>query len=222
MITANPSSPESRRFAITLPRPSWIAIATLVWIIVGVGLRTGLPVYRQHMAIREIERVGGIVETERMSQDWLRDWLGYDGMRRLEKVNRVRIFATPVPDGTLDHVGWLTGLRTLVLDNTQVSAAGLAHLKGLANLQMLSLANTRVTDGGLARLAELTRVQSILLDNSNVTDADLAHLKGLTRLQSLSLDNTDVGDVGLMHIKRLPNLERLSLGGTRVTDAGLA
>jgi len=43
-------------------------------------------------------------------------------------------------------------LHTLILDNTQVTDAGLKHLKGLTNLQFLHLDGTQVTRRGVKEL----------------------------------------------------------------------
>ena len=81
-------------------------------------------------------------------------------------------------------------LRSLHLNRTQVTDAGLEHLKGLSNLEHLILFRWRVTDGGRMR----------------VTDAGLEHLKGLTSLKALVLAGTRVTDEGIKKLRQaLPN-----------------
>lgn len=65
MATTDPTTPESRRFSIRLPRPLWIGLATVVLVVVTIGLQFGVPIYRRHVAIREIERLGGKFETSK-------------------------------------------------------------------------------------------------------------------------------------------------------------
>ncbi len=72
-----PTPPEPRRFSIRLPRPLWIGVAIAVLIVLNLLLRVSLPIYRKHLAILEVERVGGFVTTEHTNQDWLRDWLDW-------------------------------------------------------------------------------------------------------------------------------------------------
>ena len=55
----------------------------------------------------------------------------------------------------------LPGLRTLILDFTQVTDKGLAHLTGLTRLTELRLTGTRVTDVGLKHLQRLTSLKKI-------------------------------------------------------------
>ena len=55
----------------------------------------------------------------------------------------------------------LPGLRTLILDCTQVTDKGLAHLTGLTHLTELSLKATRITDAGLEHLEPLTSLKKV-------------------------------------------------------------
>jgi len=64
-------TPEPRRFSIRLPRPLWIAMATFAVVVVTVGLRLGVPIYRQQVAVREIELLGGTVRTLPRGPEWL-------------------------------------------------------------------------------------------------------------------------------------------------------
>jgi hypothetical protein len=50
-------TPNARRFSIGLPRPLWIGVTAFLLVVVAIGLHVGVPIDRQHAAIREIERV---------------------------------------------------------------------------------------------------------------------------------------------------------------------
>lgn len=80
---------EPRRFALPLPRPLWIALATVVLIVVGLGLRFGLPIYRQQVAIREIERWGGSIDRKNGGPDWLRQLIGDERIEVFDRVDKV-------------------------------------------------------------------------------------------------------------------------------------
>jgi internalin A len=197
-------------------------VATGVLVVVAVGLRFGVPIYRQQVAIREIQRFYGTVETRPRGPKWLRERVGDEEMKLFDDVVGVDLSIRPATDATIGHVGRFASLQDLSLGNTQVTEAGLAHLKGLTGLKLLSLSNTQVTDAGLAHLKGLTRLEHLYLENTRVSDAGLEHLKGLTRLKDLLLNGADVTDGGLVHLEGLSNLRWLSLGGTQVTDAGIA
>jgi hypothetical protein len=170
---------------IRLPRPLWIGLATVVLVVVAIGLRIGVPIYRQHVAIREIERLGAYVITSPVGPKWLRARLGNDAMKLFDEVTFVDFRGTRATDATMDHVSCLKSMTGLSLHGTQITDAGLAHLKGLPNLYRLSLFNTQVTDAGLAHLKGLNRLDDLFLDRTLVTDAGLAQLRDLPRPERL-------------------------------------
>ena len=190
MSATDPGTPKPRRFAIRLPRPLWIGAATAVTAIMAVGLRFGLPVYRQQAAVRNVYTTGGWVTTRSGGPDWLRERIGDERMKYFDEVERVEADGTGLHDSTLSGFRNLKGLTTLRLADTEVSDAGLANLFGMSSLEELSLARTNVGDAGIAYLTGLLMLQSLNLDGTRVTDAGLAHLRGLSRLRGLSLRGT--------------------------------
>ena len=208
-----------------MPRPLWIGLAAAMLVLAAVSLHVGVPIYRQRVAIREIERVKGeVLLTRPRGPEWLRGLLG-DRWKRLllDEVVSVNLADSEVTDSTLVHLKELPGLEHLWLNRTGVSDAGLANLAGLVNLQELGLQGTRVTDLGLAHLTGLTRLEILFLSQTDLTDAGLQHLVGFNRLQKLSIENTKVTDAGLA---RLSVLERsggwLNVGESKVTRTGIA
>jgi hypothetical protein len=152
MATTDPITPSLRRFSIRLPRWLWIGLAAVVPVVVGVGLRVGVPIYRQHLAIREIERLGGTCETRPRDPQWLRN-LRASKLRVLrDEVVGVGFDSPQVTDATLVHLRAMTSLELIQLDNAPVTDAGLVHLAGMRNLRTLRLKNTRVTENGIAEL----------------------------------------------------------------------
>ena len=123
-------------------------------------------------------------------------------------------------DDHLVHFKGLTELKSLHLDDTQVTAAGLVHLKGLTSLQELHLMDNQIIDAGLVHLKELTSLQKLDLSNTQITDAGLVHLKGVTQLQTLNLFRTQITDAGLGHLAGM-NLQRLTIPQEAKTDIGL-
>jgi hypothetical protein len=158
-------------------------------LIVGaVGLRVGMPIFRQHLAIREIERIGGHVDTDARGPTWLRGLVGMEGMKRFDIVTSVDLANTAATDATLSHLACLSELRDIRLTKTQISDVGLANLKGLTNLREVGLYKTQVTDSGLV------------------------HLKGLTKLWRLNLGETQVTEEGVGELlSDLPNLNFLDM-----------
>jgi len=218
---ASPEALEPRRFAVRLPRPLWFGFATATLVVIAVGLQVGIPLYRQQVAVRDVERAGGTVFMRPRGPRWRRHWIGEERMRRLDCVISVDLHAKKATDRTLAHVGWLTELEYLGLGSTPVTDAGLSHVQTLSKLAHLNIDDTLTTDAGLSHLNGLVSLKVLNLDDTQISDAGLSHLKKLTHLQSLYLKNTQVTDDGLEHLTALIELEHLSLGNTRVTDAGL-
>src|SRR5262249_8869610 len=81
----------------------------------------------------------------------------------------------------------LKSLRTLSLNFSRVTDAGLKELAPLQSLQGLDLGLTRVTDPGLKELAALKSLQSLGLKDTRVTDAGLKELAALKSLRTLEL-----------------------------------
>jgi len=138
-----------------MPRPLWIGLAAAVVIVVAVGLRVGLPIYRGQVAVAEVERLGGWAFTEPCGPEWLASLLyeiDQDLGDRLVTVSSVCLEGRPVTDKTLEQLSWLSGLKDLRLNQTGTTDAGLAHLHRLTNLQRIDLANCPVTDSGVADL----------------------------------------------------------------------
>lgn len=103
----------------------------------------------------------------------------------------------------------------------KMDKATLERLGRLPRIGTLILQDSPITDEGLKLLAALTQLQYLSLANTQITDAGLQYLKGMTQLEWLNLDSTQVSDTGLEQIKDLPRLKRLVLTHTGVTDEGV-
>src|SRR5262245_54859996 len=91
-----------------LPRPLWIALGALALLAAGVGLQFGLPVYRQQLALQELERAGGRFTAKKGGPKWLRKFLGDDRVRVLDRVTEVWCSGTAISD---TGVSCLSGLK---------------------------------------------------------------------------------------------------------------
>jgi hypothetical protein len=221
MSLSDPQSPALRRSSFGLPRPLWIGVVTIVVFGCAAGLRFGVPIYRQRVALQELVALGATWETGPRGPEWLQKYTSLGDV-----VIRIDLNDTDVADGDLIRLRELTSLEVVSLDRTQVTDAGVAHLAAMKNLRGLSLNQTKLTDAGLMQLQEMKELQSLDIGRTDITDAGLLYLKGLTHLENLDLGGTEVTDAGLVHLTGLASLRRLVLRSVlhekRVSRAGIA
>jgi hypothetical protein len=224
--STDPRTSDPRRLAIRPPRPLWIALAAAVLILVACGLQFGMPIYRQQMAVREIERLGGSVLTSPRGPKWLRDLAGDERMKSFDIVDGADLGDIHATDANLEQLTALTGLEDLWLHDSQVTDAGLAHLPGFANLHSLSLGSPNVTDAGLKEIAKCRKLRSLGLHYCpEVTDAGMREIARAGNLSSLAFSGIRLTDDGLKELATLRHLSELEICRSKmvkVTEAGIA
>lgn len=182
-----PEPADPRGFSIPLPRPMWIFLATVVLVVVAVGLQIGVPVYRHKMAIRRLQNLGGVVVTEKGGPAWLRRCIGNKLMRYQDPVYQIWFPRFTDADIARAELARHTQLTVLCLNGTDIGDSGMAALRGLKSLRVLSLDGTHVTDAGLDELTELAGLQHLNLSGTKVTAAGVAELqRALPRLNIAS------------------------------------
>ncbi|NQT83537.1 hypothetical protein HQ563_10955 [bacterium] len=124
-------------------------------------------------------------------------------------------------DRCMAHIGGLTGLKVLMLTNSDVSHLGLARVRGLKWLTKLYLKSERLNDAGLAHLSEMISLRILEVMSPQITDAGLTHLAKLRSLSELYVWAPKVRGPGLVHLAKLPSLINLSLAGNHFGDDGL-
>lgn len=153
--------------------------------------------------------------------------------------------APPLPTGFLDHLEQLPELRTLLLDDAEISADDMRRISELSSLERLTLASasfredgwehvkepsrlteldlsgSRISDGAMTYFGRLRDLNWLDLSFSNAADDGLQHLRGLTRLRFLNLEQCHlITDAGLAQLTEMKELETLNLNTTSVTEAG--
>ena len=104
------AKPKSRR----IPHPIWFGVAAVLMVVLWVYLAVWLPYHKEQIVIREIERLGGEVETVWDGPEWI--------MGNPEWLQKI------VDDGWLS---WFDRVCSVELSDTAVSDQGLKHLSGL-------------------------------------------------------------------------------------------
>jgi hypothetical protein len=211
-----------RRLPLWLARPRRILLAVIGLSVIAGGLQIGLPAYRQRLAIRAVERLGGTVISEPVPPAWLPRWCRDRLARSLVSVWSIDLADSSTTDADLACVAPLSGLHILNLDGTPTTDAGIARLEACRELQHLNLSRTRITDAGLDSISGMTNLQRLYLCETSIGDAGLYRIRRLREIAVLDLMNTDVSDAGLQHLRRMTRLRRLDVYGTHVTSGGIA
>jgi hypothetical protein len=79
-------------------------------------------------------------------------------------------------DESLAHLGAISTLRVLVLENTPITDQGLVHLSRLSNLEELHLQRTQISDAGVKHLFGLKKLRNLHIFQTNLTAAIAASL----------------------------------------------
>jgi hypothetical protein len=190
----------------------WIFVATIVLAIAGVALQFGLRVHRQHVAIREIDRLGGAIRMRNTAPLWLKRLMGDSAKTVFNEAYDAGFLETELQDADLRHFAELTELEGFAISESQISDAALVHIEGLTRMEAVLIWEPRLTDDGLTHLRRMKMLKEIDIGSEHITDAGLEHLKSLPRLTRLILRKAKVTHAGVDELKRvLPKLDVLVL-----------
>ena len=138
------------------------------------------------------------------------------------KLSHLNLAGTEVTDTGLALLKDCKNLTNLTLDgSTKVTDTGLAHIGQLSRLWWLELNQTGLTDEGMSHLAQLKNLALVNLTGTKVTDAGLAHFKELKNLEGITLWDTQIGDASIDIIAGWTKLTHVRLQGTKVTAVGV-
>ena len=120
-------------------------------------------------------------------------------------------------DEALQSLCNLGRLRTLDLGGSSVTLAGLRALPA-ENLRTLRVQDTQLTDADVDAFHRLDHLEMVKLDRTKVSDASMAALGDCRSLRHVELDSTGVTAAGLRTLlQRNPDLRRIEVRGTAVT-----
>ena len=89
-------------------------------------------------------------------------------------------------------------------------------------LKTLDLQRTEITDAGLQTIAELTSLESLNLAGTAIRGSGLVHLSTLNKLQHLDLRETKVGPEHLQALGALTSLRTIQVPKAAITDEVLS
>jgi len=138
-------------------------------------------------------------------------------------VIEVNLRGTGANDDTLKAIAPLLHLRALLLNDLNITDAGLETLrKADWPITHLDLRGCPISNAGLAHLVGLSSLRALRLSGSNsettVDDDGMTSLAGLITLEVLSLDKLWISVAGIEQLLTLQNLEELYLADTTIGD----
>lgn len=137
---------------------------------------------------------------------------------RSESVDLTHLLAR---DEHFSKLGGLRNLRSIRIDKSEITTAGINDLVDGSQLEVLVLGQTPLNDDGLELLEGIESLRDLRFPNSTVTDDGLRHLLKLDRLRYLVIGGPNITDQGLKTCSRLRQLKSLILVGCPVTDEGV-
>lgn len=197
--------PQKQRAERRFPRFR-ISVRALMGVVLVLAITMGFymrSVSTQRDAVAAIRKAGGSV-----AYDWR--WEGNKGTFMYSgKSLAPRWLAKLVP---ADYIATVIAVDLDVPARAgganPIDGETLAHIGRLSHLNSLWLNNrSAITDADLASLEGLTSLKDLQLDDTGVSDAGLAHLGGMTGLRKLCISRTRVTDKGVLELERaLPRL----------------
>jgi internalin A len=79
----------------------------------------------------------------------------------------------------------------------------LIHLKSVVELKSLNLNGTKVTDAGMRHLAAITKLWSLSVSRTKVTTAGLKQLQACSQLRLLDADDTSLTPADVHELRKL-------------------
>lgn len=144
----------------------------------------------------------------------------------LKRVRSVLLNETAVTDAGMATVGKVSTLQNVDLRGCAISNAGLEPLTALSELKALRLSGesgvTSVDDDGMVHVAKMKNLKALLLDFLWISEVGLEQLAGLDKLEELYLAKTLVGDDALATMSQFPKLKKLRVSQCQFENAGLA
>ncbi len=144
-------------------------------------------------------------------------------LKPFPKLNRLTLAGTKNVDGLLKNLGGLPNIRSLGLDNSDVTEEGLKALAGMKNLADLDLSGVKKpTAKAFAALADCTKLEMLNLAETAIDDEALGKLDTLIALKELKLQSTKVALKALGAFAKWTKLRDLDLSETPLDETALA
>lgn len=173
---------------------------------------------------------------------------GLKALRLFPQLTQLSLSATQVTDAGLNFCrDTRLPLRTLAIQKSAITDAGLRTIGQLKSLEILNLYGcNKITDDGIGHLSSLVNLKRLFLNNNDLLTSsclkhltqlkkltrleidgialaeDLRPLQGFNELETLSMTRTNLSDEDIAIIAALKSLKNLNLQQTKITDRSAA
>ncbi len=86
-----------------------------------------------------------------------------------QNITKASFIGSDITDDGFYHLGQMTSLKELYLQQTQINGEGLSQLSRLTNLQLLDLSKTKINDGNLLNILMLPALQDIYINETVIS-----------------------------------------------------
>ncbi len=92
-------------------------------------------------------------------------------------ITKASFIGSDITDDGFYHLGQMTSLRELYLQQTQIKGEGLIHLSRLENLKLLNLSKTNISNGHLLHVLQFPALEELYLNETPISQEIIDALK---------------------------------------------
>jgi len=145
---------------------------------------------------------------------------GLDVISHLTSVKTLTVDDTDITDKGMHSIGQMTQLIALSMQQLTLSASGIAEIQHLKNLQRLRMVLVHLDETSAKNLSGLVNLTYLNVSHCSVTSEMLQNLKSMQNMITLHLQNNKkITDKGLIYLNSMSHLTVLDLQDTSVTAA---
>ena len=141
------------------------------------------------------------------------------GAAQLKDLQSLCMIRSPLDDENAALISEIDSIRSLRLENTNITDTGISDLAKL-KLEHLNFDINSTNDKGVKAIATIGTLQVLHLHGSLATDVGFAQLAALKELRILLIGSGRLSDTGLKAWSALEALEELSINGANISGVG--
>src|SRR5690606_14818141 len=85
-------------------------------------------------------------------------------------ITKASFIGSNITDDSFYHIGQMTALRELYLQQTKINGNGLIYLSKLSNLKLLDLSKTEISNGHLLHVLKFSSLQDLYLNETSISE----------------------------------------------------